>query len=135
MSELSPLGTLFTFLASGAGVAALIKVLEYIFSSRAKSAADRRSSMEEDIERKNKDIEWHRAALVTERQESEQREREREKRFQEERTDFERRVRDEVDRRDRAERDKAQMEGLLYRMGWERTDRGWKRNGGEEVKP
>ncbi len=85
--------------AGGAAMATLIKGGEWLLGAMAKRHGDRRTDLATIITRLDAEIE--RLKAETEKCEDEKRE---------------------------AEQQSARMEGVLYRMGMERTDRGWRHN-------
>lgn len=102
----------------GAAIGGAIKLGTWFFSTLATRTADRRASLDDIITRQKEEIDSLRTEVRAQRAEALQQEAQCDERIR----TLERRVDDEA-------RARAQMEGLLYRMGWERTARGWKRNG------
>lgn len=104
------LGAWFT--AGGVGLTAIIKFMTWALEASAKRNTDRRVTLNDMISRQDEDIQELRKLLAAERAE------------------FARQIEALKSRVEAAENARAMMEGVLYRMGWERTDRGtWRRNG------
>lgn len=93
----------------GAALGLLIKAGEWIGGRMAIHATERRRDITEMLDRQDSEIKELRAALNSERD------------------DCEERVKSLEERVQQAERDRARMEGVLYRMGWERDGERWKR--------
>ncbi len=96
--------------AGGAAMASLIKGGTWLFGAMAKRGADRRADLNTIIARQDVEI----GALKAEIEKGE--------------AESQRRIRELEERTAEAERQSARMEGVLYRMGMERTDRGWRRH-------
>ncbi len=96
--------------AGGAAMATLIKGGTWLFASVASRNADRRVDLTTIITRQ--DVEIQELKEEVERCEA----------------GYLRRIRELEERAAEADRQSARMEGVLYRMGYERTDRGWRRH-------
>lgn len=110
---------LIAVFGGGGVIAGIIKLGEWLFGASAKRAADRRSSLEEDIKRRDTDLDRQDQDIRELRQA-----------INDQRNDYERRINECWERVRRAEGERAIAEGQLYRFGFEKTERGWKRNGG-----
>jgi hypothetical protein len=96
----------------GAAIGGIIKLGTWWFGEAAKRSAERRTDLTTIITRQDAEIEDLRREM------EEQQER------------YENRIAGLTLRVEQAERDRAQMEGVLYRMGWSKQPGGrWYRNG------
>jgi chromosome segregation ATPase len=104
-----------------AALGVLIKAGDWVGQKMANRATERRRDLVDLIDRQDAEIKSLRTDLSEERDSCDKRIAAMDVRL----TDAERRVA-------QAERDRAQMEAVLYRLGWEKgTNGGWRRNGGE----
>ncbi len=95
-------------------MALVIKGATWLFSETAKRNADRRTDLATIIARQDEEIQALKAEMANYERECNQR------------------IRALEDRTAEAERASARMEGVLYRLGYERTSGGWQRNAGDK---